>query len=345
MSVYNEKIGLGKRGINFLRTIVDENKCYFNEIQQENDIGIDAIIELTENGRNIGKCIAVQVKTGASYFSNDVCHIPIENHYSYWNNYSLPVYGIVCDYDRHVAYWINISDYLHIHGSEISAGKLKSISFPMMDINRLDTDSFHSLFLPILQNKIPEVSYETAVNWTTSIHYSERRLAWRIMFRGYAEKISTWQHAIDMLESEQSPGILREIVYYLSYVSHNPDLWGSLPCSPESLEYAKKLLKHLNKEIICLLINLIDEDGIARGTIGQCIECIISFNEESKSILQSIIMDEESESEYAYYLLGYIHPSAALDLAFRNTELLQRIGIDSFFLQHFCEEGFIDFYS
>ena len=71
MSVYNKKIGIGKQGVNFLRTITDENECYFHEIVQENDVGIDAFIEFTKNGENDGRCIAVQIKTGASFFNVD----------------------------------------------------------------------------------------------------------------------------------------------------------------------------------------------------------------------------------------------------------------------------------
>lgn len=93
MSVYNKKVGIGKQSVNFLRTITDENECYFHEIVQENDVGIDAFIEFTKNGENDGRCIAVQIKAGNSFFNADktMCKIPIGTHYNYWKNHSLQV--------------------------------------------------------------------------------------------------------------------------------------------------------------------------------------------------------------------------------------------------------------
>lgn len=71
MSVYNKSIGTGKLGVNLLKSFIDENECYFHEILQENDVGIDAFIEFTKNGENNGRCIAVQIKTGNSFFNVD----------------------------------------------------------------------------------------------------------------------------------------------------------------------------------------------------------------------------------------------------------------------------------
>lgn len=66
----NEKLQIAKQGINLVRTITDNNNCFFHEIQQESDVGIDAIIELSDNGYMTGQNIAVQIKTGASYIDH-----------------------------------------------------------------------------------------------------------------------------------------------------------------------------------------------------------------------------------------------------------------------------------
>ena len=64
----NEKLQIAKQGVNLIRTIADENNCFFHEIQQENDVGIDAIIELSQHNHLTGTNIAVQIKTGNSLF-------------------------------------------------------------------------------------------------------------------------------------------------------------------------------------------------------------------------------------------------------------------------------------
>ena len=81
MVKYNEKIKKGKLGVNYVTDVVDRCECYFNKIEQENDIGIDGIIEFTQNGMPTGKCIAVQIKTGNSFITKKK-----RVYYSYWKS-------------------------------------------------------------------------------------------------------------------------------------------------------------------------------------------------------------------------------------------------------------------
>lgn len=63
--------------------------------QPTGDYGIDALIEARDNDSLSGKLIAVQIKSGDSYFKErkDNCVIYRGNikHYNYWINHSLPV--------------------------------------------------------------------------------------------------------------------------------------------------------------------------------------------------------------------------------------------------------------
>ena len=43
MAMISKTISTGKKGINFVRDVVDNNECFLNEIKQENDVGIDAL--------------------------------------------------------------------------------------------------------------------------------------------------------------------------------------------------------------------------------------------------------------------------------------------------------------
>ena len=85
-----------KIGVNFVRAVVEASNSIFNEIPQQNDIGIDGIIELIKINP-IGHCIAVQIKSGSSFFTpaKSECHFPVDNHAAYWLKYPLQVYGIV----------------------------------------------------------------------------------------------------------------------------------------------------------------------------------------------------------------------------------------------------------
>lgn len=120
MVYLNEDIKIGKKGVSYVTTIVDECMCSFHKIEQENDVGIDGQIELFDERRlPIGKLISVQVKTGRSYYDLDKneCHISIGTDREYWMKIDMPVIGIVCVMDEKyesvkTAFWVDIKEYL-----------------------------------------------------------------------------------------------------------------------------------------------------------------------------------------------------------------------------------------
>jgi hypothetical protein len=104
----------GKR-VKILRDIIeDELGWLFREQPLETDYGIDAHIEIVDSQEVTGKLIAVQIKSGKSYFKNEndegfIFRGDIE-HYNYWVNHSLPVILVLCDTDTKVCYWVQIRE-------------------------------------------------------------------------------------------------------------------------------------------------------------------------------------------------------------------------------------------
>jgi len=83
------------------------------------DLGIDGYLEVTVNGAPIG-LIAVQVKSGQSYLGkpDDDAGFTFraeKRHVRYWLNYRLPVFILVYDPLKQVAYWHYIQDYYQEH--------------------------------------------------------------------------------------------------------------------------------------------------------------------------------------------------------------------------------------
>jgi hypothetical protein len=62
MPTYKRSAVTAKEGINFIRSAVEGGGCLFIKIEQENDLGVDAIIEFIENERPLNKQIAVQIR-------------------------------------------------------------------------------------------------------------------------------------------------------------------------------------------------------------------------------------------------------------------------------------------
>ena len=118
MPKYSEAIVTSKLGINFVKTVVESSGCIFHRIDQEDDLGIDAIIELVKDGLPLSKQIAIQIKSGQSFYSgqSNQCLIPVGNHCEYWSKYPLSVYGIVYVPSLNLANWVDIKWYLKHSG-------------------------------------------------------------------------------------------------------------------------------------------------------------------------------------------------------------------------------------
>lgn len=101
--------------------------------QPTHDYGIDAHIEIVVDEKPTGKLVALQIKSGKSFFSEETEDAYIfrtdDQHVAYWVNHSMPVVLLLFDPDTKQAYWQSIS-------REIieSTGKQWKISVPKENI-------------------------------------------------------------------------------------------------------------------------------------------------------------------------------------------------------------------
>lgn len=86
--------GTERLGVNATEKIVIGELAWIFREQPLVDVGIDAHIEIVDDGIPTGKLIAAQIKTGISHFKNTKKHLVYYGelkHYTYWLNHSLPV--------------------------------------------------------------------------------------------------------------------------------------------------------------------------------------------------------------------------------------------------------------
>ena len=78
------------------------------------DVGIDAHLEIVVEGVATGRLLALQIKSGESYFREAVpegfVYRGDEAHLNYWINHSLPVVLVICKPGSQDAYWQVVSD-------------------------------------------------------------------------------------------------------------------------------------------------------------------------------------------------------------------------------------------
>lgn len=98
-----ERVGVSK-----VENIISSLGWIFRE-QPIADVGIDAIIEQVIDGEPTGKLIALQIKSGLSYFEeekDDKYYFRIDSsHYNYWSNLSIPVIIFLYNPDLDRTFW------------------------------------------------------------------------------------------------------------------------------------------------------------------------------------------------------------------------------------------------
>ena len=118
--------------------------------QFTDDYGIDAHAELIRDGEATGQLLAIQLKSGTSYFSekNKDGYIfrADQDHVRYWQNHSLPVIVCLCDTSTETVYWQIIN-----HDTAISTGtSYKFIVSSGQKIDRSSLTNLEDLLSPIV---------------------------------------------------------------------------------------------------------------------------------------------------------------------------------------------------
>lgn len=91
----------------------DELRWIFRP-QPNRDLGIDGVVEVVEGGVSNGELLAMQVKSGDSWFREETSEGIIfrfdEEHYKYWTQYPIPVLVILHNPNDNIAYWEIVND-------------------------------------------------------------------------------------------------------------------------------------------------------------------------------------------------------------------------------------------
>lgn len=127
MAASTERLGVSK-----LEFYFSSHGWLFRE-QMIHDYGIDAHIEIVNDAYPTGDLIAIQIKSGMSFFSEETEEAYIfrteDKHISYWSNHSLPVILVLYNPDADVLLWQVINE-----TTVVSTGKGWKIEVPKSNV-------------------------------------------------------------------------------------------------------------------------------------------------------------------------------------------------------------------
>ena len=305
MPKYKRSAITAKEGINHVRSTVESAGSLFIAIGHENDLGVDALVEFIENEVPLNKQVAVQIKSGASYYSEKTqeCLIPVGDHGDYWAKHPLPVVGIVYVPAHGVAYWASIKGLLKADADTTV------LRFPACEATKFDAKSFSSIFLPRAVGAVPSLSYEESLRLARSAHPDEMYLGLLILFRRYPDETATWDEIIRVFRTFPSNEIPPILIYWLAHIPWHGDIapFGKT-ASVAAREYGQALLAEFGAGEVLKLISFINPEAqIARGTLGQSVEAIISSLPSSSALLRQVIespISNQTEKEFAALILA-----------------------------------------
>src|ERR1035438_9020612 len=143
MAKPNEADHLGEIGVAAVALLVRKEMGWIFRQQPISDRGIDAEIEIQDSeGDATGRLIALQIKTGPSFFkektSTGFVYRGEERHLEYWRRHSLPVILVLHDPDTGISYWQIVSE---AHSTKTKKGWKMEVPFGQ----KLDQSALHRL--------------------------------------------------------------------------------------------------------------------------------------------------------------------------------------------------------
>ncbi len=327
-----------RNGINFVRNIVERQNSTFQEIALHNDLGNDAYIEFVVEENSTGCCIALQIKSGTSYrtTSGQYAFQADREHFEYWASHTLPVLAVIFDPEKEKAVWTDITDYLRLNPSLITTGPYRISAGHDFSVSTFSIFRSHCLGY--------RDSYSREQNLGRALESFSRRDdtgrcfdGLRALFAYHRHQPTTWYYLISCISNYKEHPILPSLILRLCHVPGHGDIfWGKENIIDEEVRRTALLFmkERFDRKDALTLLSVIDESGIDRGTIGQCVHALVDTMSNTADIMESIAIDDSQDirtrhsailfavsaaqsqgKENAIKLLKRIHPSIKSDFS------------------------------
>lgn len=215
-----ERIGIHQVALVFLK--------YFGWIEREqpiSDFGIDMHVEIVDNGIPTGQIIALQIKSGTSYFSEEseqsVIYRGQKKHLDYWLDHSLPTLIVLFEPNSENIYWefvdsrkIKVLD----KGWKMEIRKTNILKDSKNEIAKLYTNPNH-----YTNYKVNDVSHAGARRITAKIliesSQAKNKFSMMMMIPNIIEKFKKSDYYRNETTKISHSGKLADIVFLFFYDS------------------------------------------------------------------------------------------------------------------------------
>lgn len=283
-------------GINFVRTLVEQQNCTFQEIDLHNDLGNDAYVEFVVDQSATGCCVALQIKSGSSYRTTSGRYFfqADQDHFEYWSTHTLPVIAVIYDPLAGTAAWCDITQQLRANPASINAGPYTI--YADLELSRSSFESLRDHCLEYRNSHSLEVNLGRALQSFADRNNFERCVdGFQALFSFHRQSYTMWYYVVSALSNYRDYRILPYLIARLSYIPGHPDIfWMKKDEIDAGVRRAVAAFMHerLDYRDAVTLLSVIDEDGIARGTIGQCVHALVHMMRAPEATMESIAVDQ-----------------------------------------------------
>ncbi|TWU14743.1 hypothetical protein CA54_36120 [Symmachiella macrocystis] len=290
--------------VNAVRSFFEYHNCVFQNVDQENDYGKDAYVDLTHENRVTGTCIGAQIKGDVSYRRADGYAIPIDEHFDVWRNSSMPITGLVYDPDDGLIRWCSITAFLESLKGERPA------SIPVPAENVLTTQSFETQFRPHFEREARRTAAGNCVLEICSDSPDRRMMAISECFahgRSDPRVLTSLRYLLNSLDDD----CLRLAVVVLTHTTPHPDiLWTKDNWIPQEICDAVCAHFRWTPQEIFKLLSIIEPEEFVRGGMGEHVYMTIVQDPAFRTKVEDAIelaleSNNEDAAWYSFYLCVY----------------------------------------
>lgn len=283
-----------RKGVRYLRTIVEDENCVFREIDRVDDYGHDAFVHIVDGESVTPVEIALQIKSGLSFCrENELFFSASLAQLTFWAEYKLLTLGVVYDPKENCAWWINLTDAAK---EKIRPDETNTINIPRALWNRFDAYSFKNILIPLLLNETPRLDLGSAIRWSYSEDPDTHQLGIEVLLDRHLKMAEAWEAILSVFRNRGKASSFEVIRGMIRIMGHSDEGYFSneVPWYIRT-HFQNEILNFGKKEFVDLLS--FSDGDIERGSVIWGLLSIIPPHARGVELLEEITMDTTLDME------------------------------------------------
>tara|TARA_R110000868_G_scaffold198474_4_gene444887 strand:- start:29102 stop:30109 length:1008 start_codon:yes stop_codon:yes gene_type:complete len=280
-----------RKGVNYIRDLVDDANCVFREVDRAGDYGHDAFVLLVDGEAVTSVEVALQIKAGRSFCRKDSCRFSATPaQLGFWANHGLTTLGVVYDPDANCAWWIDLTEAAKERRQAIGN---QTIIIPKELWNRFDEHGFQNVLIPGLLGSVPRLSLAAAVEWCNSHDFNTHNLGARVLITRHRESALAWETVFSHFRqrgADSSFEIIRGLIRIMGHTDEG--YYGNEVPWDIRTRFQQEVMRFGKDEFVELL-KIVEDGDFERGGIGWGILALIPPHPEGIKLLNDIAADDD----------------------------------------------------